>query len=362
MPDAPVHKIIHVDMDAFYASVEQRDRPELRGRPVVVGGSPDSRGVVAAASYESRRFGIHSAMPMSQAVRRCADLVIVRPRFEVYRSVSRQVRAIFDAYSDLVEPLSLDEAFLDVTDDHAGLGSALATARTIRQRVREELHLTCSAGVSSVKFVAKIASDYHKPDGLTVVPPERILAFVHPLPVRKLWGVGPATEARLHELGIRTVGDLAGLDPADVHRLLGSHGDSLWRMAHGDDPRPVRPHRPRRSRSSEETFAEDVLEVAVLERVLADQAEGVCRGLEGAGLVGRTVTLKLRYDDFTTITRSATLEDATRDPHRVIEVARALLARTEAGERPVRLVGVGLANLERPTPRAQLLLPLDLEP
>jgi DNA polymerase-4 len=348
-------------MDAFYASVEQRDHPHLRGRPVVVGGSPEGRGVVAAASYEARKYGIHSAMPAGRAARLCRDLVFVRPDFMKYREVSIQLRAIFEDYSDHIEPLSLDEAFLDVTENKAGLPTATAVAKEIRRRVREELRLTCSAGVSSLKFVAKIASDHRKPDGLTVVPPGQVLAFIHPLPVRKLPGVGPATEKRLQEIGIFTVGDLAAVPAPDVHRRFGKHGAYLWRMAQGEDPRRVQSSRPRRSQSAERTFAEDIEDRRELEQVLADQAERVCRGLEGAGLRGRTVTLKVRYGDFTTITRSETLEQPTNDPFRVAEVARALLDKTEAGVRPVRLVGVGVANLLGREETPQLELPLEYE-
>ena len=350
-------KIIHVDMDAFYASVEQRDDPRLRGRAVVVGGSPEGRGVVAAASYEARRFGIRSAMPCSQALRRCPELVFVRPDFTKYRTVSQQIRAIFHDYTDLVEPLSLDEAYLDVTSNKAGLASATEVARVIRERVREELQLTCSAGVSSLKFVAKIASDYRKPDGLTVVPPHRVLEFIRPLPVRKLWGVGPATERRLHAQGIQLVGDLADIPEPDARRRFGRNGLYLWRMARGDDPRPVCTSRPRRSSSTEQTFSEDITSLEELQQILEDQAERVARQVERADLWGRTVTLKLRYADFSTITRSETLTHPTRDRETIEETGLRLLGKTDAGERPVRLIGLGLGNLLRPEESPQLDLP-----
>lgn len=353
-----MRKIIHVDMDAFYASIEQRDDPRLKGLPVVVGGSPESRGVVAAASYEARAFGIRSAMPMSRAVRLCVDLVIVPPDFARYREVSSQLRAIFEDYSDDIEPLSLDEAFLDVTENKAGLASATHVAEEIRRRVREELRLTCSAGVSSLKFVAKIASDFRKPDGLTVVPPDRVLAFIHPMPIRKLWGVGPATEKRLVDMGIRTIGDLAAVPALEAHRRFGRHGVALWHMAHGEDPRPVRADRVRKSRSAEETFAIDITDRTELERVMAEQARRVCRGM-GPELRGRTVTIKVRYADFTTITRSETLAEPTSDAAVVTEAAVRLLDKTEAGTRPVRLIGVGLANLDPLQQSAQLELPLE---
>lgn len=355
-----VRRILHLDMDAFYASVEQRDDPTLRGLPVVVGGSPEGRGVVAAASYEARRFGIHSAMPCARAHRLCPQAVFVRPDFARYKEVSAALRAILHEVTDLVEPLSLDEAYLDVTENHLGLSTGTEVARHLRARVREELGLTCSVGVAPLKFVAKIASDHHKPDGLTVVPPERVLDFIHPLPVEELWGVGPATARRLRPLGVRTIGDLARIPAGELQERLGKHGAFLARLARGDDPRAVQPHRTRKSRSAERTFAEDVVDRAVLEEVLDEQAVSVCATLRRLGVVGRTVTLKLRYADFTTLTRSETLARPTDRPEHVSTVARALLQRTEAGDRPVRLVGVGLAGLTEPGPGRQLELPLDV--
>lgn len=355
--DGRGRKVVHVDMDAFYASVEQRDRPELRGLPVAVGGSPEGRGVVAAASYEARRFGVHSAMPSRTAVRLCPELRFVRPDFAKYSTVSKQLRAIFSDYTALIEPISLDEAFLDVTVNLRGLPSATEVAQEIRQRVRDELGLTCSAGVGPNKLVAKIASAHRKPDGLTVVPPHRVRAFLDPLPVRKLWGVGPATAKILEELGARRNGDLARMDPKLLEQRLGSRGPSLVRLARGDDPRPVSPHRDRKSRGSEQTFAEDVRDLAVLRRVMAEQAAEICDGLRREGLTGRTVTVKVRYSDFTTVSRSTSLERGTRRPEEVLALAEMLLGRTDAGTRPVRLVGVSLSNLESPEELRQLELP-----
>lgn len=355
-----VRRILHLDMDAFYASVEQRDDPALRGRPVVVGGRPGGRGVVCAASYEARKFGIHSAMPASRAARLCADLVFVPPDFAKYQAVSQQLRAMFDATTDHVEPLSLDEAYLDVTDNHLGLETGTEVARYLRRRVREELHLTCSVGVAPLKFVAKIASDYRKPDGLTVVPPDRVLEFIHPLPVKKLWGVGPATERRLHAAGLYTVADLAALDEGAVRARLGSHGLYLWRMSQGQDPRRVRAHGRRKSRSAERTFAQDVLNLDELDAVIAEQAKRVTAGLGKAGMAGRTVSVKVRYADFTTVSRASTLAQPTNDPALITTAAQLLLRKTEAGTRPVRLVGVGVAGLGDRSPSAQLRLPLDL--
>jgi DNA polymerase-4 len=338
-------KIIHVDMDAFYASVEQRDRPHLGGRPVVVGGDGE-RGVVAAASYEARRHGIRSAMPMRTAKRLCADLVVVPADFGRYRQVSRQLHDILDRATELVEPLSLDECYLDVTHNLLDLPSATDVAKWIRRQVAEDLGLTCSAGVAPLKFVAKIASDENKPDGLTVVPPGRVLAYIRPLRIERLWGVGPATGARLRDRGLTTVGELGDLGEVEALALLGRKGLFLWRMANGEDPRPVRPHRRRKSLGAEETFAEDRLDVESLAATIAAQARALILRLARGGLGARTVTLKLRYDDFETITRSQTLQAPTRDPALAVEVAITLLRdRTEAGARPVRLAGVSLGNL-----------------
>jgi DNA polymerase-4 len=353
-----VRKILHLDMDAFFASIEQRDDPSLRGRPLAVGGNPGGRGVVAAASYEARRFGVRSAMPSTRAARLCPDLVFVPPDHARYKAVSGELRRILRAVTEIVEPLSLDEAFLDVTDNELGLESATEVAQHLRARVREELRLTCSVGVASQKFVAKIASDWRKPDGLTVVPPARLLEFIQPLPVSKLWGVGPATERRLSALGLRTIGDIAHQDQALLAHHLGKHGAFLWRLANGDDPREVTPHRERKSVSAERTFDEDIEDLATLDAVLAEQATEVCRGLERTGLVGRTVSVKVRYEDFSTVTRSETLTAPTRDPGVLSHVAGVLLRRTDAGARPVRLVGVGLATLSSPRPQRQLELPL----
>jgi DNA polymerase-4 len=351
-------KFLHVDMDAFYASVEQLDDPALRGRPVIVGGRPGGRGVVAAASYEARRFGVRSAMPTGRALRLCPEAVVMPPRFERYRELSGRLRAILDEHADEVEPLSLDEAYLDVTEDKACLGSATAAAERIRARVREELSLTCSAGVAPLKFVAKIASGHRKPDGLTVVAPGRVLAFIHPLPIERLWGVGPATAAAITaRLEVRTIGELAALDPSRVVAALGPRGRALWGMAHGEDPRRVAPSRPRRSHGAERTFPEDVEDSGLLAERVRGLAERVCADLSAAP---RTVTVKVRYADFTTVTRSATLEEPTADARVVADVAVSLLERTEVGQRPVRLAGVSLSGFPGAAdPSAQLALPLD---
>ncbi len=343
---APVRKILHLDMDAFYASVEQLDHPELRGRPIAVGGSPKGRGVVAAASYEARAFGVRSATNAAQALRLCPALTFVTPRFRRYQEVSKAVFSILRTVTPLVEPLSIDEAFLDVTDNALGEPSGTRVAEHLRARIQAELGLTASVGVSHLKFVAKIASAFQKPDGLTVVPPGQVLAFLHPLPVERLWGVGPVSAQKLHEHDLHTIGDLYRADPATVAVLMGSHGHALVRMARGDWQRAVVPHRRRRSHSAERNFAEDQTEMGELIAVARAQADRVAESVRKRGRVARTVSVKVRYSDFTTVSRSETLTRPTADPDVVAAVARGLLAKTEAGRRPGRLLGVGLSGLE----------------
>lgn len=340
-----MRKIIHVDMDAFYASVEQRDHPELKGKPVVVGGDPHSRGVVAAASYEARTFGIHSAMPCAQAHRLCAHAVFVPPRIAHYREVSKDIHGVFRQVTDIIEPLSLDEAYLDVTANKLGEPLAVKVARWLKNEIRAVTGLTASAGVGNSKLVAKIASDMDKPDGLVVIPPERVLDFLAPLPVKKLWGVGPATEARLHDLGLKTVADVRACDEDMLTRRFGKHGALLARQARGEDDREVSTDRTAKSRGSETTFSQDVLSLSVLSEVLLSQAEGVAASLQRMQLRARTITLKVRYDDFTTITRSRSIPQATRDERTLHEVSTELLASaTEAGQRPVRLIGLSASG------------------
>ena len=350
-----VRKIIHVDMDAFYASVEQRDRPELRGRPLVVGGAPSARGVVAACSYEARRFGVRSAMSCAQAQRLCPEAIFVRPRMARYVEVSAQIREVFRSVTDEIEPLSLDEAYLDVSVNRRGEPSAGKLAREIKESIRERTGLVASAGVGPCKLVAKIASDLDKPDGLMVVAPDQVLAFLAPLPVTRLWGVGPATAARLHALGSRSIADVRRLSPELIAQLFGKHGVMLWRLAHGDDPRPVQPRlRPKR-RGSETTFAEDLLDVGALSQVLRDQCDEVAADLSRGGLRARTVTLKLRYDDFITITRSRSVERAISEAEPLYQLAHSLLlTSTEAGRRPVRLIGVAAGTLRSASEPEQL--------
>ena len=347
-------------MDAFFASVEQRDNPELRGKPIAVGGRPGGRGVVAAASYEARAFGVRSAMPAGKAQRLCPDLIFVRPNFARYKEASAQIFEIFRSWTPHVEGLSLDEAFLDVTENLRGVATGTEVARLLRAEIFESTGLTASAGVAPVKFVAKIASDYRKPDGLTVVRPEQVLGFIHPLPVEKLWGVGPATAKRLHAVGLRTIGDVYARKEHELVEALGSQGRWLATLARGEDPRPVRSRQGRRkSISAERTFAQDILEIGELEEVLGDQAQRVAESLKSKGWVARTVVLKLRYDDFSTLTRSKTPDRPVGTVEAIERTGLALLAKTDAGVRPVRLIGLGVSGLTKPQgPSRQLELDL----
>ena len=338
-------RILHIDMDAFYASVEQRDRAELRGLPVAVGGSPESRGVVAAASYEARAFGVRSAMPMSRAARLCPDLRIVPPDFAKYRSVSAQVFSLYRQVTPLVEPLSLDEAYLDVTENLWGEPLGVEVAKRLKAAIREATGLTASAGVAPNKFLAKIASGWRKPDGLTVVAPERIESFLQRLPVDALWGVGPATAGRLRARGIHRLVDVRTADPEVLRAAVGSMTEWLRKLAVGEDDRPVEPNRASKSSSSECTYALDLTDLARIREEVAGMARDNARWLEKKGVTARTVTIKVRYGDFTTITRSHS-DRATSDPEEIARRAVALLDKTEAGKRPVRLLGAGVFNLE----------------
>jgi DNA polymerase IV len=339
-----LRRILHVDMDAFYASVEQRDNPALRGRPVVVGGDPDKRGVVAAASYEARTFGVRSAMPMSRAVRLCPSLVIVHPDFNKYRTVSQQVFAIFRSITPLVEPMSLDEAYLDVTENawHEPLG--MTVARRLKNEIRSATLLTASAGVAPNKFLAKIASGWKKPDGLTVIAPERVEAFLQGLPVDALSGVGPVTAKKLRAAGIDKLTDVRSADTAMLRETVGSLADSLQQLARGEDDRPLVAEHDAKSSGSENTFAHDLSDINDIRDEIAAMARDAAAWLIKRALYARTVTIKVRYHDFTTITRSHT-EDATRDEANIVRRAVALLDRTDAGRRPVRLLGVSVHNL-----------------
>ena len=348
--------ILHADMDAFYASVEQRDNPDLVGKPVLVGGSPMSRGVVAAASYEARRFGVHSAMPMSLAVRQCPHAVIVRPRFDRYREVSDQIRTIFLGMTPLVEPLSLDEAYLDVTAVVTPDRSAESIAREIKSRVRLDVGLTISVGVSTCKSVAKVASDFDKPDGLTVVPPGDEGAFLAPLAVRKLWGIGPKTAARLEAEGVRMIGQLAAKPEEWFSRWFGKRGPEIRLMSMGQDDHPVSTERETKSVSAETTLAEDVSELEELRAIVSRQSERIARHLDSSGLQGRTVTLKLRLSDFTTFTRQVTLPAPVSDASQIDEVAQGILKREATPGRWFRLIGVGVSHFGPAPENPQLAL------
>ena len=360
MAELPVRRIVHVDMDAFYASIEQRDNPALRGRPVAVGREPSERGVVAAASYEARRFGVHSAMASAVAVRLCPRLVLVRPDFRKYQAVSQQVFEIFRSVTPLVEPLSLDEAYLDVTENAWGEPLGMTVARRIKAAIRDATGLTASAGVAPNKFLAKIASGWKKPDGLTVIAPGRVEAFLRDLPVEALWGVGPVTARRLRDIGVRKAVDLRTIDRAALDQAVGSAAEWLVRLAHGVDDRPVEPDRPSKSSGTESTYAQDLVDAARIRTEIEQMAEEAAGWLDRHALFARSVTIKVRYSDFTTITRSHSATPATRDRDDLVRRAVALLERTEAGARPVRLLGVSVHNLadvpgecrprRRPTP------------
>ena len=346
-------------MDAFYASVEQRDKPELRGLPVAVGGSPDQRGVVAAASYEARAFGVRSAIPMARAVRLCPSLVIVRPDFSRYKAASQAVFSIFKRVTPLVEPLSLDEAYLDVTENAWGEPLGQTVAQRLKKEIKEATGLTASAGVAPNKFLAKIASGWKKPDGLTVIAPERVEQFLHKLPVDALWGVGPVTARRPRERGIERLVDVRAASPTMLRELVGSNADWLRRLADGIDNRTVEPNQSAKSAGTENTFAEDLTDLAEIRREIDEMARDGAVWLERKLLSCRTVTIKVRYDDFTTITRSHSSDPPTRDREEIASRAVALLDRTEAGQRPVRLLGVSVHNLVDPAEHGERLpLPL----
>ena len=339
----PIRRIVHVDMDAFFASVEQRDNPDLRGKPVAVGGI--QRGVVAAASYEARRFGVRSAMPSMRAKRLCPDLIFVKPRFEVYRAVSQQIRAIFADYTPLIEPLSLDEAYLDLTDYLEGR-TATRIAQEVRARIREATGLTASAGVSYNKFLAKLASDQRKPDGLFVIPPEAGAAFVQSLPIGRFHGVGPATAARMEAHGILTGADLARQSLEFLTARFGKSGTYYWNIARGIDHREVKPDRIRKSIGAENTFFDDLRDLAAAHAELAPLADKVWRHATSARRAGRTVTLKVKYGDFRQITRAKSLPAPVESRDQMLAIACELLAPVFADPHGVRLLGITLSALE----------------
>lgn len=343
-----MRKIIHIDMDAFYASVEQRDFPEYRGKPLVVGGSPTGRGVVATASYEARRYGVHSAMPCSRAYKLCPQALFVTPRFDVYKGISTQIREIFRRYTDLIEPLSLDEAYLDVTTDKQGIGSAIEIAKQIKAAIRDELSLTASAGVSINKFVAKIASDIDKPDGLTFIGPSRVERFMEQLPVEKFHGVGKVTAAKMRRLQLFTGADLKRLTEVELVRLFGKSGRFYYRIVRGIDDRAVQTDRELKSLAAEDTFAHDLHQLDSMEDELDKIARKVATRLRSRNLKGRTITLKVRFSDFRLLTRSHSLPYYTDEFDHIIEVAQQLLRTVVAEETmPVRLLGISINNFDR---------------
>ena len=338
-------KIIHIDMDAFYASVEQRDNPEYRGKAIAVGGSPEGRGgVVATASYEARKFGVRSAMPSKQALQLCPDIIFIRPRFPAYNEVSQQIRDIFRRYTDLIEPLSLDEAYLDVTEDKQGIGSAIEVAKLIKQAIKEELQLTASAGISINKFVAKIASDMNKPDGLTFIGPSSIEAFMEKLPVEEFFGVGKVTAAKMKNMGLHTGVDLKTLTEEELVKHFGKTGRFYYQIARGIDDREVQPNRETKSIGAEDTFPYDLTETGEMFTELDKLSETVARRLQYYELKGRTVTLKIKYSDFRQITRNHSFMEPTGDVHTIVEVAKRLLLATEPEGQRIRLLGVTLSN------------------
>jgi DNA polymerase-4 len=348
-----IRRILHLDMDAFYASIEQRDDPALRGKPVVVGGDPRGRGVVAAASYEARAFGVRSAMAMARAVRLCPPLVIVPPRFAQYRGESERIFNLYRNVTPLIEPLSLDEAYLDVTENAWNEPLGVAVARRLKAEVREATGLTVSAGVAPNKFLAKIASGWQKPDGLTVIAPERVEQFLQQLPVDALWGVGPVTARKLRTAGLSRLVDLRTADTVLLKQLVGSFAESLRQLALGMDDRPVQPHRAAKSSGSENTYAQDLTDLERIRAEVGRMARNAAKWLTRKSLYAKTVTLKVRYDDFSTITRSHSATPATQDEAAILSRALALVEKTDAGRRPVRLLGVsvhGFASAPEPVP------------
>ena len=342
-------KIIHIDMDAFYASVEQRDFPELRGKPVIVGGAPDKRGVVAACSYEARKFGIHSAMPSSRAYRLCPQAIFQRPRFEVYRQVSTEIREVFERYTDAIEPLSLDEAYLDVTHSDLHQGSATLIARNIKQDINEKTQLIASAGVSYNKFLAKMASDMDKPDGLYVIRPEQGPGFIEQLAIGKFYGIGKATEAKMKSLGIHSGKELREWSLEKLVSRFGKSGNYYYQIARGTDEREVVSSRERKSLGTETTFEHDLSDKAEMLEILHSLAAKVVQYLVKRELCAKTLTIKVKYADFTQVTRSQTMDEAFDKLECILPALPLLLDKTEAGEKKVRLLGVTASNLNTPS-------------
>ncbi|MFD1630768.1 DNA polymerase IV [Pseudopedobacter beijingensis] len=337
-------KIIHIDMDAFYASVEQRDFPEFRGKALAVGGSPDGRGVVATCSYEARQYGVRSAMSSRKALELCPHLIFTRPRFDVYREVSLHIRSIFGRYTDLIEPLSLDEAYLDVTEDKLHIGSAIDIAKKIKENIQEELQLTASAGVSTNKFIAKIASDYQKPDGLTFIGPSKVIPFIETLPIEKFFGVGKVTAAKMKKLGIFTGYDLKQWEESKLIRQFGKAGGFYYNIVRGIDRREVHPNRISKSVGAEDTFENDINDPELLHIELEKLSKRVSQRMTAKNAEGKTITLKVKFADFTQITRSQTLTKYISDTDTLLEISKSLLGAIDIEEKKIRLLGVSLSN------------------
>ena len=344
--------IIHIDMDAFYAAVEERDNPQLRGKPLVVGGrNPHSRGVVSTASYAARKYGIHSAMPLKQAYLRCPQAIFLPVNMDKYKEVSRQIHQILQRFTRIIEPISLDEAFLDVSG-----ADALVTGKNIKHLINKELRLTASIGIAHNKFLAKLASEWEKPDGFTVIPKNNIEGFLSPLSVRRIWGVGPRTEAQLNDMGIFTIGELQQLDQEFLRKTFGKWGDELYNFSRGIDQRPVKPSRRPKSLGEEQTFYKDEDDLEVLRSCLADFAQSLGKGLHNGGLWCRTITLKIRYADFVTNTKSLTLINPIAEPEKLYKCSLLLLERARLNHRKIRLIGLTVSNFIYPGEPYQLTL------
>jgi DNA polymerase-4 len=358
-PSTPLRKIIHVDMDAFFASVEQRDEPAHRGKPLVVGGAPERRGVVAAASYEARKFGIHSAMPSRTAIQKCPHLIFVPPRFEVYQAISNQIREIFFRYTDLVEPLSLDEAYLDVTVNKRGLPSATLLAKEIKAQIQQETRLTASAGISINKFLAKTASGVNKPNGLFLIRPEDAERYVEKLAIEKFYGIGEVTAEKMRKLGVRTGADLKQFTEPELVKRFGKLGSFYFHIVRSRDDRAVEPNRIRRSLGAEESYPEDLVEREAIVAALDEVLQVLKRRVDRNGVSGRTLTLKVKYANYQQVTRSRTQAAPIADLADLKQIALELLETTEVAQRHVRLLGVTLSNFEhekQPDETTQLTL------
>ena len=354
--------ILHIDMDAFYAAIELRDQPHLRGLPVVVGGSPQGRGVISAASYEARKFGIHSAMSSAQALRLCQDLVFVNPRMDHYATVSKQIRDIFFQYTSLVEPIAFDEAFLDVSGCERLFGDPVSIAKKIKQQINDETGLVASAGVAPNKFLAKVASDWEKPDGLTVVDPQRVQEFLDPLPIDRIWGVGKVTAGKFNALGVRLISDLRRLTVDDMKNQFGINSQHFWNLCRGIDSRAVVPDRHAKSISHETTFGTDIVDVEVLKTWIIELSDQVARRLRRYDIVGKTVNVKIRFSDFKTISRASTLAQPSNCSTELANIAADVLMSAIASDgnkklnHGIRLLGMGVSNLRHPAAKNQLLL------